>query len=184
MNDSQKLEIAISELKEELNTADESNKSSLHLDIARFYNRLERFEEALIYAEYAMEYATEEISHYRGVWMKGLIYKKMGIKAEALKHYDMCIKFYIFANKRLQLGDMYKNKSRLLNCPILGLQAVETFKVADEATIDDIDDAYGSLAEVYTNIEEYEKALEAAKEIQDDALKIEVVNKVQKHFII
>lgn len=184
MIDSKKIELLIDEIKAELITADENDKSSLCLQISSFYRKLVQYKEALEYAELIKEYATNKDSYIKGVWMVGLINKNMDDKEEALKNYDICLEHYKSNNKKLNLGDMLKNKSRLLNCPSLAIQAIETFKNTDEATIKDIDDAYDSLVDIYISIEDYTNALEAVNNIQNIELRLEVANRVRKHFII
>jgi tetratricopeptide (TPR) repeat protein len=169
-----------------LEDVEESDVWFVYMEMSKAYRHLQHYKKSMKSLQDAKKHTTTEKEYIQIFWQMGLLFKHTGKKKEALKFYDKCIDYYKRNNMQKQYGDMLKNKSRLLNRPEIALEAIAVFKEGLETneniTIDLIDDAYDSLNDVFTALGDYDNALFALCNIQNEEMRTRLQEKLATNF--
>jgi len=157
------------------------NKFFLNMQIAIGYRHLNKYQEALRYTQNAIQDADTKNDFNLCYWNFGIIYKHLGNKTKAMKFYKKCLVYYSQKEDMRRKGDILKNMSRLAVSTAFALEAVETLKLAqkfNEATQENLDDAFDNLYDIYVMQSNYLKAFETIKNIRNDELRQQLQEKL------
>jgi tetratricopeptide (TPR) repeat protein len=166
---------------EVLNTNDNLSRDKwfCNLRISKCYYNLRQYKKATNYAHKSQENFYLETDNIGSIWMLTLCYEGLGDIEKAIKYCNFCIKYYKTKQLYKELYDTLQVKANIMQNERLLTNVIKLYKKLDgEVSIDEFDNAYSNLFDIYLHKNNLQKCWSILPNIHNNCIKKQLNSKM------